>query len=137
MKGGCDERTTLDKNVLNKLDNLLSHTSQSLALAFQSFRGESQLGETYMSDPIRSAFLKGMFVSKAGGNHHFNGSTVALSVREAEIFHQIGHGKKLSEIARELALSLKTVQAYCGRIKEKRGFANLRELQFAAVRQAT
>jgi DNA-binding CsgD family transcriptional regulator len=78
-----------------------------------------------------------MFVSSAGGNHHFNGSTTALSVREAQIFHQIGHGKKLSEIARELALSLKTVQAYCARIKEKRGFANLRELQIAAVRQAT
>jgi DNA-binding CsgD family transcriptional regulator len=62
---------------------------------------------------------------------------VSLSIREAEIFHQIGHGKKTSEIAMELALSLKTVQAYCGRIKEKRGFANLHELQIAAVRQAT
>jgi DNA-binding NarL/FixJ family response regulator len=77
-----------------------------------------------------------MFGSKAGGNHEFNGS-MALSIREADIFHQIGHGKKTSEITRELALSLKTVQAYCARIKEKRGFANLHELQIAAVRQAT
>ncbi len=35
------------------------------------------------------------------------------------------------------ALSLKTVQAYCGRVKEKRGFANLHELQVAATRQAS
>jgi DNA-binding NarL/FixJ family response regulator len=94
-------------------------------------------GEPYMSDPIRTAFLKGMFVSKSRGSRHFNDSPMALSVREAEIFHHIGHGKGTSEIARELALSPKTVQAYCARVKEKRGFATLHELQIAATRQAS
>jgi DNA-binding NarL/FixJ family response regulator len=77
------------------------------------------------------------FVSKARGGQKFHAPQGALSVREAQIFDQIGHGKKNSEIARELMLSMKTVQAYCARIREKRGFASLRELQIAAVRQAT
>jgi DNA-binding CsgD family transcriptional regulator len=81
--------------------------------------------------------LVGHFVSKARGGQKFHTSQGALSVREAEIFQRFGEGKRTSEIARELMLSLKTGQAYCGRIKEKRGFASLHELQIAAVRQAT
>jgi DNA-binding NarL/FixJ family response regulator len=44
-------------------------------------------------------------------------------------------GQKTSEIATELVLSLKTVQAYCARAKQKRGVASLHELQVAAARQ--
>src|SRR4029450_3492014 len=44
-----------------------------------------------------------------------------LSDRELEIFRLLGQGRTPSEIAGDLKLSLKTVQAYCARAKEKFG----------------
>ena len=42
-----------------------------------------------------------------------------LSDRELEIFRLLGQGRTTSQIAGDLNLSLKTVQAYCARAKEK------------------
>jgi DNA-binding NarL/FixJ family response regulator len=57
-----------------------------------------------------------------------------LSDRELEIFQLLGQGRTPSEIARDLNLSLKTVQAYCARAKGKFGVASLTELLRAAIR---
>jgi len=57
-----------------------------------------------------------------------------LSDRELEIFQLLGQGRTSSEIARDLNLSLKTVQAYCARAKEKFGVTSLTELLRAAIR---
>jgi DNA-binding NarL/FixJ family response regulator len=57
-----------------------------------------------------------------------------LSDRELEIFQLLGQGRSPSEIARDLKLSLKTVQAYCARAKEKLGVTSLTELLRAAIR---
>ena len=57
-----------------------------------------------------------------------------LSDRELEIFQLLGQGRSPSEIAAALNLSLKTVQAYCARAKEKFGVTSLRELLRAAIR---
>jgi DNA-binding NarL/FixJ family response regulator len=57
-----------------------------------------------------------------------------LSDRELEIFRLLGQGRAPSEIARDLNLSLKTVQAYCARAKEKFGVTSLTELLRAAIR---
>ena len=57
-----------------------------------------------------------------------------LSDRELEIFRLLGQGRTTSEIARDLNLSLKTVQAYCARAKEKFGVTSLTELLRAAIR---
>ena len=57
-----------------------------------------------------------------------------LSDRELEIFQLLGQGRTPSEIARDLNLSLKTVQAYCARAKEKFGVTSLTELLRAAIR---
>jgi DNA-binding NarL/FixJ family response regulator len=57
-----------------------------------------------------------------------------LSDRELEIFQLLGQGRTPSEIARDLNLSLKTVQAYCARAKEKFGVNSLTELLRAAIR---
>jgi len=56
-----------------------------------------------------------------------------LSDRELEIFRLLGQGRSPSEIARDLNLSLKTVQAYCARAKEKFGITSLTELLRAAI----
>ncbi len=57
-----------------------------------------------------------------------------LSDRELEIFRLLGQGRTSSQIARDLNLSLKTVQAYCARAKEKFGVSSLTELVRAAIR---
>jgi DNA-binding NarL/FixJ family response regulator len=57
-----------------------------------------------------------------------------LSDRELEIFRLLGQGRTTSQIAGDLNLSLKTVQAYCARAKEKFGVTSLTELLRAAIR---
>ena len=57
-----------------------------------------------------------------------------LSDRELEIFRLLGEGRTPSQIASDLNLSLKTVQAYCARAKEKFGVTSLTELLRAALR---
>jgi DNA-binding NarL/FixJ family response regulator len=57
-----------------------------------------------------------------------------LSDRELEIFRLLGQGRTPSQIADDLNLSLKTVQAYCARAKEKFGVTSLTELLRAAIR---
>jgi DNA-binding CsgD family transcriptional regulator len=57
-----------------------------------------------------------------------------LSDRELEIFRLLGQGRTTSQIASDLNLSVKTVQAYCARAKEKFGVTTLVELLRAAIR---
>ncbi len=56
-----------------------------------------------------------------------------LSEREREVFEQLAKWKLPTEIAKEMGLSIKTVQAYCGRIKAKLGLESLHQLICMAV----
>ncbi|HEV8072503.1 MAG TPA: response regulator transcription factor, partial [Opitutaceae bacterium] len=62
------------------------------------------------------------------------GSVETLSDRELEVFRRLGEGQANRLIAEELHLSIKTVQAYCARIKDKLGLANAAELVREAIR---
>jgi len=57
-----------------------------------------------------------------------------LSNRELEIFNLIGRGLETRQIADMLGVSIKTVQAYCARIKQKLILNNAAELVREAVR---
>ncbi|MEY4939602.1 MAG: hypothetical protein RIQ93_1337 [Verrucomicrobiota bacterium] len=57
-----------------------------------------------------------------------------LSDRELEVFRRMGSGQSTRAIADHLGVSLKTVQTYCARIKEKLGLQNAQELARAAFR---
>jgi len=57
-----------------------------------------------------------------------------LSDRELEVFRLLGQGRTTSQIATDLHLSLKTVQVYCARAKEKFGVSSLGDLLRAAIR---
>jgi two-component system invasion response regulator UvrY len=59
-----------------------------------------------------------------------------LSDREFEILCQFGSGKTVSEIARELSLSVKTISTYRSRILEKMGLTKTSELMLYAIQQA-
>ena len=57
-----------------------------------------------------------------------------LSDRELEVFELLGEGRTTRQIAETLRVSLKTVQAYCARIKEKLNLGSATELLREAVR---
>jgi DNA-binding NarL/FixJ family response regulator len=57
-----------------------------------------------------------------------------LSGRELEVFEKLGQGIGTRQIATDLSVSIKTVQAYCARIKEKLDLGNATELLREAVR---
>jgi len=57
-----------------------------------------------------------------------------LSDRELQVFGLIGRGLPTREIAGALNVSVKTVQAYCARIKQKLGITTATELLREAVR---
>jgi DNA-binding NarL/FixJ family response regulator len=64
----------------------------------------------------------------------FGSPVEALSDRELEVFTLIGAGRETRQIADEMNVSMKTVQAYCARIKEKLRLASATELLREAVR---
>jgi DNA-binding NarL/FixJ family response regulator len=62
------------------------------------------------------------------------GGIEGLSKREIEVFRRLGEGHPTRHIAAELSVSIKTVQAYSARIKEKLNLASGAELVREAVR---
>ena len=56
-----------------------------------------------------------------------------LTDREREVFALIGHGLGTRDIARQLNLSVKTIETHQARIKDKLGLTNGCELTRAAV----
>jgi len=51
-----------------------------------------------------------------------------------EVFELLGQGRGTRQIAELLGVSIKTVQAYCARMKEKLNLASATELLREAVR---
>jgi DNA-binding NarL/FixJ family response regulator len=56
-----------------------------------------------------------------------------LSDRELEVFRMLGQGGDTRRIADSLGLSIKTVQAYCTRVREKLGLSGHHELLREAI----
>jgi len=57
-----------------------------------------------------------------------------LSDREIEVFRLLGQGLKTREISERMKVGMKSVQAYCERIKAKLDLANASELRREAAR---
>ena len=88
-------------------------------------------GEVYVSERIVNRMALRLVSS---GQKLARSPVERLSDRELEIFQLLGQGRTPSEIAGDLNLSLKTVQAYCARAKDKFGVTSLTELLRAAIR---
>jgi DNA-binding NarL/FixJ family response regulator len=102
-------------------------TSKSVLASIRRVLG----GGTYVSERIVNRMALRLSKSR---RPVANSPVERLSDRELEIFQLLGQGRTPSEIARDLNLSLKTVQAYCARAKEKFGVTSLTELLRAAIR---
>jgi DNA-binding NarL/FixJ family response regulator len=90
-------------------------------------------GGVYLSDNVVARIA-----DRVAGQHQHESACAErveqLSDRELEIFRLLGRGLTTSEIAEELHINLKTVQAYCARAKEKLGLTTAIELRRAATR---
>jgi DNA-binding NarL/FixJ family response regulator len=88
-------------------------------------------GKLAVSDAVAQAFADKFGAGRAPAV----GRTVELlSDRELEVFELLGSGLDTRAIGEKLGISIKTVQAYCARIKEKLELSNATELLREALR---
>ena len=87
-------------------------------------------GGIYVSQEINERLLMGMLTGK---NIHSSSPLELLSDRELEVFELTGHGLTTRDIAERLHLSVKTVESYRARIKNKLDLNNATELMQHAV----
>jgi len=90
-------------------------------------------GEIFVSETISKKFLHKIAGDKAGTAKT---PVENLSDREFEIFRLIGEGLKASKIAKRLHLSIKTIETYRSRIKEKLNLADAAELLRYSIKWA-
>jgi DNA-binding NarL/FixJ family response regulator len=88
-------------------------------------------GKVYLSAAMTKKLLK-RAVGQAGRDP---GRSLidTLSDRELEVFRLIGQGRKTQEVATQLHLSIKTVETYRDRIREKLDLSDGAELARAAL----
>jgi DNA-binding NarL/FixJ family response regulator len=92
----------------------------------QVLEGKFYFSERVMGS-IASQFAAGKTLAEAPSAKEF-------SDRELEVFELLGQGLGTRQIAERLKVSIKTVQAYCGRMKEKLNVEGATELLREAIR---
>lgn len=86
-------------------------------------------GEVYVSPQLAFRLAAGVVATAAGPRAGIE----QLSDRELRVFELIGYGRKPRQIAAELHLDIKTVEAYRARIREKLGLRDAREVLQRAI----
>jgi DNA-binding NarL/FixJ family response regulator len=86
-------------------------------------------GEIYISPSM----TKRMLFNHIQGTGEARSAIERLTDRELEVFQLIGEGRDMHEIARQLHLSKKTVEAHRSNIKEKLSVSSAREVARQAV----
>ena len=82
-----------------------------------------------------SASLSDAFAQRFVGTAPQAGSPLeTLSDRELEVYSLLGQGLQTRQVAQSLNVSIKTVQAYCARIKQKLQLSSAAELLREALR---
>jgi DNA-binding NarL/FixJ family response regulator len=88
-------------------------------------------GKIYLSTRMREVFAERFVDGKIPG---LRSPVDTLSDRELQVFQLLGQGIETRRVAQKLNVSIKTVQAYCARIKDKLQLSNASELLREAVR---
>lgn len=100
-------------------------TSQQLITAIRRVLS----GKVFISDGVMSSIA-----SKLGRPKSDRPPIHRLSDRELQVFEFLGEGLSTSEIAERMHLSVKTVQVYFARLKDKFGVSKAKELLREAFR---
>ncbi|HVZ27263.1 MAG TPA: response regulator transcription factor [Rhizomicrobium sp.] len=82
-----------------------------------------------------SSQIAAVFARKFVGGRQARGESPisSLSDRELEVFGLLGRGMATRQVAENMNVSIKTVQAYCGRIKQKLHISTATELLREAI----
>jgi len=112
---------TLKTGVRGLLD-----TSCSAAQLVAAIRAVSA-GKIYLHDVVSDLMTADLEVMSKDHSHN------ALTQRETEIFMRLAIGKKVSEIALELGISIKTVSTHKAHIMERMGMASSSQLVQYAI----
>lgn len=88
-------------------------------------------GKLYLSERLMASFAEKFVDGRVPAGRP---SVDLLSNRELEVFQLLGQGYETRQIAERLQVSMKTVQAFCARIKEKLDLGNATELLREAIR---
>ena len=90
-------------------------------------------GEVYLSDRLADRMLRRAVGQPNPSRRPSRPELASLTDRELEVFELIGRGLGTREIARELELSVKTVESYQAHIKEKLSLPSARALMQRAI----
>ena len=88
-------------------------------------------GGLYFSEQVATVMATQFIEGKSPADHS---PAALLSDRELEVFELLGQGRGTRQIAETLVVSIKTVQVYCARIKEKLNLGSATELLREALR---
>src|SRR5204862_7139210 len=88
-------------------------------------------GKIFISDSVKEALALRLVEDKRQSPRT---PVEQLSDRELEVFEMLGQGLGTRQIAEALCVSIKTVQAYCARAKEKMNLGSGTELLREAFR---
>jgi len=87
-------------------------------------------GKVYLSDELAEKMLH----RSVGDRNELARLPIdSLADRELEVFRLIGHGVKTAEIANRMHLSIKTIETYRDRIRQKLGLKDGTELAYFAT----
>ncbi|CEF49454.1 unnamed protein product [uncultured bacterium] len=111
------------------LGYLMKDQSGDLALAALKKISD---GEMYLSESMSNRLLKRSL--RPGENSETGDVTSNFSDREMQVFSRLGDGHAASRIAKDLNLSIKTVEYYRDRLKAKLDMATSAELVQFAIR---
>ena len=101
-------------------------STKQIVAAIRAVRG----GKLWLSETVSDAFAQ-RFV---GAPPQTGSSLEQLSDRELEVFNLLGQGLQTRQVAQSLNVSIKTVQTYCARIKQKLQLSSATELLREAMR---
>jgi DNA-binding NarL/FixJ family response regulator len=88
-------------------------------------------GKLYISSSVAELIAARSVTGKAT---EYQNPIELLSDRELEVFQMLGQGLGTRQISDALRVSIKTVQVYCGRMKEKLNLGSATELLREAIR---
>ena len=80
-----------------------------------------------------SSLLRRQLASESRGDGH-NLPHSDLSQREFQVFCRLADGQELTEIAKDLALSVKTIASYRARLLEKMGMRTVADVTAYAIK---
>lgn len=87
-------------------------------------------GEEYLGPRAAAALASRL---TGAGRRHGHGDLDSLSEREQQVYHLLGEGATISEIAAEMHISTRTAESYCARMMEKLDLSGMRPLRRDAI----